>query len=168
MLATLTRFDIEIDAQSTRDALSDLEDKWTSERVYIVGTDVDYAVYLEFGRGPVTPDSADALQFEDEDGNTIYRARAEGHRPYPFVRPAVREFKANPEDFVTDNTGFQDFAQIPNGDTLVKAVANALATQMEKNASADSATDRSPGTHPEHPVRDTGTLVASLGAQRVE
>jgi len=163
----VTSFDISVDTASVADSLDDLKEEWSTDRVYVVGTNVEYAVYLEFGRGPVEAQEADALRFENEAGETIYRTRVSGHPPYPFFRPAVREFEANPIDFITDNTGFSSLREIPNGDTLVKAIANALVSQMEKNASADSASDRSPGTHPNHPVRDTGTLVASLGAQRV-
>jgi len=50
----------------------------------------------------------------------------------------------------------------------VKAVASALTKQMEKNASAQSSTDRSRGTKADHPARDTGNLVASLSFQRIK
>jgi len=137
----LTRFEVEVDAQSTRDALDDLEEKWSTERVYVVGTDVEYAVYLEFGTRHMPP--------------------------YPFVRPALRELEANPNSIISRNSGFNTVDELPNADTLVKVVATALASQVEKNASAIAASDRSPGVDPEHPQRQTGTLVNSIGAQRV-
>lgn len=40
---------------------------------------------------------------------------------------------------------------------------------MQANIDAGSANlDRSPGTHPEHPQRDTGNLVASIQAKRLK
>jgi len=109
--------------------------------VYVVGSDVEYLVYLEFG--------------------TRYMP------PYPSVRPALRELEANPNSIVSRNSGFNSVDELPNADTLVKVVANSLAGQIEKNVSAATATDRSPGTKPDHPKRETGTLVNSIGAQRV-
>jgi len=137
----MTRFDIEVSAQSTRESLNDLEEKWSTERVYVVGSDVEYLVFLEFG--------------------TRYMP------PYPSVRPAIRELEANPDTIVSRNSGFNSVDELPNADALVKVVANSLAGQIEKNASAIAATDRSPGVDPEHPQRQTGTLVNSIGAQRV-
>lgn len=165
----MTRFGIEVDTSDVAETLEDTRDKWETNREYVVGTNVEYAVYLEFGRGPVEPTGdTEALRFEDEEGNIIYRARAEGHPPYPFFRPAIMEFEADPEAFIIKNTDFTAFREIPNADTLVKAIAEGLVTQMESNAKADNPlVDRSPGTHPDHPVRQSGTLIASIQAVRV-
>jgi hypothetical protein len=88
--------------------------------------------------------------------------------PYSWFRPAIREFKANPETFITDNTEYPSVDAIPTVDTFVTAVAVALQSQMEKNVSAMSSTDRSPGVDPDHPKVDTGTLKNSISAQRIQ
>jgi len=118
-----------------------LKEAGESDRAYVVGSNVEYGVFLEFGTRKMPP--------------------------YSWFRPAVREFKANPEDFITDNTGYTSVDEIPSTDALVDAVANALVNQMENNVSAGSSVDRSPGTVPEHPKRDTGTLVNSITAVRL-
>jgi len=162
----MTRFGINVRDTGVRDSLRELKGNWSDAPTFKVGPGVEYAIYLEFGRGPVEADSADALQFENEDGETIYRTRVDGHPPYPFVRPAIREFKANPRTFITDNTEFGSIGEIDSVDELVRSVAFALESQMKKNATANS-TDRSPGTHPNHPQVDTGTLRASISAIKV-
>ena len=138
----MTRFGIDVNDAAVRDALADLEDEYTTERVEVVGSNVEYGVYLEFG--------------------------TEKMQPYPWFRPAVREFKLDPEGFITDNSGFSSVEEIPDADTLVKTVASALESKMEANVSAVSASDRSPGTHPDHPKRQTGNLVNSIEAVRVK
>jgi hypothetical protein len=87
--------------------------------------------------------------------------------PYPFFRPAIVQFKADPQGFITGNTAFSSVREIPSGDTLVKALATAFANQITANASALSAVERSPGVHPEHPKRVTGTLANSIEAERI-
>lgn len=137
--------DIDLDLEGMgglQASFEELQERGEADAVFSVGTNVEYGVYLEFG--------------------------TEDMPPYPWFRPAIREFQANPESFVTDNTGWTDIEEIPNADELVKAVATALANQMTKNVSAETATDRSPGTHPEHPERDTGTLANSISAVRIQ
>jgi len=163
----VTNFNIDVDFQDTFDALEDLGDKWDTDAVYTVGSNVEYGVYLEFGRGPIEAPPDSAIPIETADG-TIFRQSVSGHPPYPWFRPAIREFKANPTDFVTDNTEFSSIREIPNGDILVKAIATALENQMTDNVNAQKAVDRSPGTHPEHPRRDDGNLTASISAVRVK
>jgi len=136
----VTSFELELDDTGLREALDDLKETGTSDRVEVVGTTVEYGVYLEIG--------------------------TEDMPPYPWFRPAVREFRANPESFIIDNTGYTSVEEIPSADALVTAIAQALVNQMEHNVSAASSSDRSPGTHPEHPKRDTGTLVNSIQAVR--
>jgi hypothetical protein len=164
----MANFKIEVSGSgSVESSLNSLQDRWSTDRVYVTGTNQEYAVALEFGRGPVEAQDADALRFEDENGDVIYRTSVSGHPPYPFFEPAIREFKANPINFITDNSGFDSIRQIPNGDVLVKTLAEALANQMSANASATGSADRSPGTHPNHPQRQSGALVASIQAVRV-
>lgn len=124
-----------------RERLAELEDDVESDAVYVVGDNTSYGVHLEQG--------------------------TEFFPPYPWFRPAIREFQANPEGFIRDNTGYSSIDEIPTADALVEAVAHALQSQMEANVSAASASDRSPGVHPEHPQVDTGALKASINATRV-
>jgi len=134
--------DLSLDGASELQAsFEELEARAEDPDTFVVGTNTEYAVYLEFGTRKM--------------------------QPYPFFRPAINQFKANPKDFITDNTGYTDIEEIPTADALVEAVAAALQTKMEANASADSSAMRSPGTDPSHPKRDTGNLVASINATRV-
>ena len=59
---------------------------------YSVVNPTDYAAIIEFGRGPVTPESADALRFE-VDGEVVYAMRSGPVAPQPMIRPAVDEAK---------------------------------------------------------------------------
>lgn len=162
----MSSFDLDLSGVSeVREAVNDLEDDWGDSPVFSVGTNAEYAVHLEFGRGPIRADDG-YLRFE-VDGEVIFRKEVSGHPPYPFFRPAIREFKANPESFIRDNTAVDSLEAIPNIEALVRTVAAALSNQMKDNASANSASGRSPGTHPEHPQRDTGNLVASIGFERI-
>jgi hypothetical protein len=138
----MVQFDIELDSASVRESLNDLVDEWDTDAVYVTGTNVEYAVYLEFGTRKMPP--------------------------YPFFRPAIVQFKADPEGFLTGNTAFSSVREIPNGDQLVRALATAFENQITANASALSGLDRSPGVDPDHPKRVTGNLAASISAQRVK
>lgn len=164
----MTDFDLSLDgADNLTRKFAEVKQRGEGDRVDVVGTNQEYAVILEFGRGPVEAPEGSALKFE-VDGETIFRKKVSGHPPYPFFRPAIREFKANPEKFILDNTDYPSIDAIPTANALVNAVSSALERQMKNNASADRSADRSPGTHPEHPKRDTGALVASIQAVRVK
>jgi len=59
-----------------------------------VGTNVEYAPYVEFGTDPhvITPDSKEALQWTDpETGEPVFAKRVEhpGTESQPFLLPAV-------------------------------------------------------------------------------
>lgn len=137
----MTDFDLDLNGagELSRD-FSDLADKGDGDAVYVVGTNVEYAVYLEFGTRHMPP--------------------------YPFFRPAIREFQANPERFIIDNTSYPDIEAIPNANALVGAVSLALENQMKRNATA-GAFDRSPGTDAEHPKVQTGNLRADISAVKI-
>jgi len=87
--------------------------------------------------------------------------------PYPFFRPAVREFQANPESFILDKTDFGSIDEIQGTKQMVEAVATALQRQIQINATAQ-ASGRSPGTAPDHPQVQTGNLRSSIKVQRVK
>jgi len=163
----MSDFELELNGNiNLQETFEDIEANWSETPTYKVGTNAEYAVHLEFGRGPIRAEGDGYLKFEI-DGETLFRKEVSGHPPYPFFRPAIREFQANPRPFVLDNTGFSSFEEIQSGKMLVKAVASALTKQMENNASAQSSSDRSPGTKAGHPKRDTGNLVASINFERV-
>lgn len=128
-----------IGLSSTVAGLEDLVDEVAGAPVYLVGTNVVYGVHLEFGTSRM--------------------------RSYPWLRPAVAEFNANPRRFVRRMTG-KRVDGLGSTDDVVATVALALEKRMTQNVTAGS--DRSPGTHPEHPRRDTGNLAADISAVRVE
>lgn len=58
-----------------------------------VGTNVEYAPYIEFGTEPYTikPDDAEALKWTGEDGEPVFASKVEhpGIPAQPFLFPAV-------------------------------------------------------------------------------
>lgn len=66
---------------------------------YVVGTNVEYAAAVEFGTRPhvITPNQADALAFEGQAGELIFRQRVEhpGTEAQPFLRPALRDHESD-------------------------------------------------------------------------
>lgn len=153
---------LELDGiQDVRESLRDLEDKYGEASARLVTSGAEYSIHLEYGRGPVEADDGEALRFENEDGEVIYRTRVEGHRPYPFFYPAVRELQADSEAFILKNTDLDALADVESTDDLVESIASALQKQMRKNANANR-TGRSPGTHPDHPVAQSGNLIARI------
>jgi hypothetical protein len=136
----VSRFDIDLDDTEVRASLEELKHDATTEREYRVGTNVEYAVYLEFG--------------------TRYMP------PYSFFRPALRELDANPNAFIARHTNTTVDA-IDDADTLVQTLALALERAITQNANAN-ASGRSPGTDPEHPKVQTSNLVNSIQATRIQ
>lgn len=55
-----------------------------------VGTDVEHAWYIEYGRGPVVPVHAKMLHWIDKDtGEDVFSMYAGPTEPMPFMEPAV-------------------------------------------------------------------------------
>lgn len=154
--------DMELDGLSRLEATFErLQEQWDGPVEIVVFSRAAYSEPLEFGRGPVTPDSAEALRFE-VDGEVVYAARVSGHPPYPFFRPAFRELDASPEAFLRKHTGrgLEDFNTI---DGLMRSLGSALEAQIKQNATAQRGGGRSPGTHPSHPRVETGNLRQGIG-----
>ena len=154
--------DLELDGLSTTQAaLERLRQRWEGAVEIIVFSRADYSEPLEFGRGPITPDSAEALRFE-VDGEVVYAARVSGHPPYPFFRPALREMQASPERLLRQTTGrsLDDFRSV---EALMEGIGDALEERIKQNATAQRGSGRSPGTHPDHPRIQTGNLRAGIG-----
>jgi hypothetical protein len=135
--------DLDLDGvQGLQERINDLEDRYDQDPIYAVGTNVEYGVYLEFG--------------------------TEDMPAYSWFRPAIREFERDPEGFIQDTTDFAGVDEINTTKEMVEAVATGLANRMKDNVNAQDPTgDRSPGTHPDHPKRDTGNLTASIQAVRI-
>lgn len=158
----MTKINLDIDGfADVAEELDDLEDRYGEASSRLVTSGAEYSIHLEYGRGPIEADEGSALKFENEDGETIYRTSVSGHRPYPFFYPAVREYQANPEAFILKNSALDSLDAIQSTDDLIETIASSLQQQMRKNANANR-TGRSPGTHPEHPVPDSGNLVARI------
>jgi len=133
--------DFELDGDGAlAEAFDELEDDYAQGPVYVVGTNVEYAVYVEFG--------------------------TEDHPPYPFFRPAIREFRANPESFILDNSDFGSLDEIDSTEDLITGIAVSLENQITTNANANRG-GRSPGVDSDHPVVDTSNLVNSISAVRI-
>lgn len=66
---------------------------------WAVGTNVEYAPAVEFGTAPhvITPDDADALAFEGQDGELMFRQRVEhpGTPAQPYLGPAFRAHESD-------------------------------------------------------------------------
>ena len=56
----------------------------------IVGTEKDWAGFIEYGRGPVRPVTAKVLHWIDKDtGKDVFSMFAKATEPMPFLEPAV-------------------------------------------------------------------------------
>lgn len=73
----------------------DSVDRPNDDYVIRVGTNVEYAAYVEFGAAPhlIAPDDAEALHWESSEGGDAFAAKVmhPGTEPRPFLRPAVDE-----------------------------------------------------------------------------
>lgn len=85
--------------------LEDLRDDWDDSPRYLVGSAVEYAVYLEFGTSKMDPK--------------------------PFFRPALAEARADLEAFIADNTR-KTAEQIDSAKELVKTIAFALERRVKE------------------------------------
>ena len=137
----MTRIDLDIDTGKVKAAFKELKERGEGDAVYVTGTNVEYAIFLERG--------------------------TEDMPPYPFFGPAVREFQAQPESVIRRNTGYNSIDEIPTTNEVVEAAAEAIANQATKNASALGGGSRSPGVDADHPKRVTGNLAADISAVRV-
>jgi len=134
-------FDFELDGVADlQESIDDLKDDYGESPVYVVTSGAEYSVFLEFGTRDMPP--------------------------YPFFRPAIKEFEANPEAFLLKNSDLSSIDDIGSTGELVKSVAQALEKQMTLNATAESG-GRSPGTHPDHPQVQSTNLRSKIQAQRI-
>lgn len=88
--------------------LDDLEDDFGDEgENWVVGTNAEYSVYLEYGSSPHTIEGNPLLYFENSEGQLIskYEVQHPGNDPTPFFRPAINEVRLEgPDGFIRHNT----------------------------------------------------------------
>jgi hypothetical protein len=125
--------------QTTR-VLEELRDQLAGDVVYLTGTNVEYGVWLEVGTSKM--------------------------QAYPWLRPAVEEFKRSPRRFIRKHTE-TSLHELESTSAVVKTVALALERRMKDNVAADRGGSRSPGTHPEHPQVQSTNLRSSIRAVRI-
>lgn len=75
-----------------------------SKQTAVVGTDEEYAKYVEFGRGPVVPrDPKGVLHWVDPDtGEDVFTKYSSPVEPAPFLHPAVESVTAKYKSIVTE------------------------------------------------------------------
>ncbi|GEM_PF-1980839 len=56
------------------------------------GSDLPYAAYVEFGRGPVNPVNKKFLHFFTKDGKEVFTKHVGPAEPRPFLEPAILRY----------------------------------------------------------------------------
>lgn len=64
--------------------------RWSGTVEFQVGTSVEYGAHVEFGRGFVFPEEAEALHFY-VDGVEVFAQYSRPAEPQPYLRPAAEE-----------------------------------------------------------------------------
>ena len=73
------------------------------DRSITVGTDVNHAYYIEFGRGPVRPVNKKYLHWIDKDtSEDVFATYAGPTEPQPFLQPAVEKVARRFGDLITE------------------------------------------------------------------
>ena len=103
----MASFDLDLDGLlDVQESLDDLEDRWTGHDRWVVGTRVEYGIYLEFG-----------TRYMD---------------PKPFFRPAVNELKLQGvRGFIAHNTR-TSIENIDSAGELVRVLALALERRIKE------------------------------------
>ena len=69
----------------------------------IIGSDVPYAGYIEYGRGPVRPINGEWLHWIDKQtGKDVFAKFAKATEPSPFLEPAVITHTSKFQDVVAE------------------------------------------------------------------
>lgn len=102
----MTSIDVDVHGlEALFDELDDLEDAWADDQRWVVGTAVEYSIYLEFGTSKMDPK--------------------------PFFRPALQEARRDIEGFIRDNTNTV-VSEIGSADELVRTIAFALERRVKE------------------------------------
>lgn len=91
--------------EETIEDLDRLQERWTGGGSWVVGTAVNYSVFLEFGTSKMDPK--------------------------PFVRPALHEARRSVEGFIRDNTN-TTVSEIDSARELVRVIAFALERRIKE------------------------------------
>lgn len=91
--------------EETYEALDRLEDRWTGGGRWVVGTGVEYAIYLEFGTRHMDPK--------------------------PFLRPAVTELQRGVGQFIRANTN-TTLEEIDDVEELLRTIAFGLERRIKE------------------------------------
>jgi hypothetical protein len=92
-------------ADSNARELRNNAEEWSEPARYYVGTNVEYAIYLEYGTSKMDPK--------------------------PFFRPVIAEARRDLNAFIRDNTDFKG-QNIDSPDKLVKVVAFAIERRVKE------------------------------------
>ena len=66
----------------------------TSSTEFFIGTFLDYAKYVEYGRGAVFPITAKYLHYFTKEGDEVFSKSSKPAEPRPFVQPAFERTEA--------------------------------------------------------------------------
>ncbi len=70
----------------------------------LIGTYKPWAIYIEFGRGPIRPVTAKVLHWKDKDtGDDVFSMYAGPTEPEPFFEPAIIVVKSKYKELVITN-----------------------------------------------------------------
>lgn len=102
----MANIDFDIDFTPVFESLDDLEDRWVEDADWVVGTNVFYSVFLEYGTSKMDPK--------------------------PFFRPALAELRARGvEGFISDNTRL-DVDDTDSTSELIQNLAFALERRIKE------------------------------------
>jgi len=73
------------------------------ENFVLIGSDLPYAGYIEYGRGPVRPINGEWLHWIDKQtGKDVFAKFAKATEPSPFLEPAVITHTSKFQDLVVE------------------------------------------------------------------
>jgi len=148
----MTDFTLSLDGnQRAKQAINKVKRDFSDAPEKVVGTNVEYAIHIEFGTRPhrITPDDAEVLRFE-AGGEEVFAMEVQhpGNDPKPFLRPAVNDARRNPKGFIRKNTSTA-LDRLDSAEDVVEALALAVERRTKEIIT-------------EKGLIDTGTLRASI------
>jgi len=87
------------------DLLNSITVEEQSSLNYLIGTNIDhfYPLCIEYGRGEVTPVSANVLHWVSKSGEDIFSMYSSPTNPAPFAEPAYRMVLSSAEDVMMES-----------------------------------------------------------------